>query len=49
MELNLIETFPARAMRVQLRHALIGHARQFLRFVRGDVTAELVELVPQIA
>ncbi|MNS51429.1 hypothetical protein D3C72_841030 [compost metagenome] len=49
MELHLIQTFAARAVGVQLRHALIGHARQLLRLMRSDVAAELVELVPQIA
>ena len=28
---------------------VIGHTRQFLRLMRGDIAADLIELVPQIA
>ncbi|MCY1300684.1 hypothetical protein D9M70_502610 [compost metagenome] len=47
VELDDIETLAARTMRLQLRRTFIRHARQFLRFWRGDVTAEHIEFVAQ--
>jgi hypothetical protein len=32
-------------MSAKFRRTLIGHARQFLRLMRGDVTAEQLELL----
>ncbi len=49
MELDHIQPFTARAVGAQLRHALVRHARQFLRLVRGDVTAHLLEIVSRRA
>ena len=45
MELDDVEPLAARTMRAQLRHALVCHARQFLRLRRSHVAAHIVEVV----
>ncbi|MDE1164532.1 MAG: hypothetical protein PW845_03925 [Pseudomonas sp.] len=49
MEFDDILALAARPVGLQLRHALVGHARQFLRLVRGDETAHLLEIVANAA
>ena len=49
MELDDVETFAARTVGAQLRHALIGHARQILRLRRGHIAADRFEIVAHAA